>query len=123
MKKLIKEIIYLMFRSGTSGRYNLRLYKREFRYYGQRLTRGWDDSELWNLDNTISEFVLPRLRRFKEYQSGHPSYMTEEEWSGILNQMILAFENNLVDFPTEEQDQQVEEGLALFAKYYSHLWD
>jgi hypothetical protein len=123
MKKLITEIIHLMFHSGTSGRYNLRLYKRAFRYYGQRLTRGWDDSDLWNLDATISKFVLPRLRRFKENQFGYPSNMTEEEWRGVLDQMILAFENNLLDFPTREQDQQVEEGLALFAKYYVHLWD
>jgi hypothetical protein len=123
MKKLIKEIYRLMFRSGTSGRYCLPLYKREFRYYWQRLTRGWDDSELWNLDATISEFVIPRLKRFKEYQHGYPSYMTEEEWDGILDQMILAFENNLEDFPTREQDKQAEEGLALFAKYYVHLWD
>ncbi len=112
-----------MFHSGTSSRYNLRLYKREFRYYGQRLTRGWDDSELWNLDNTISEFVLPRLKRFKAYQHSHPSYMTKEEWDGVLDQMILAFENNLIDFPSREQDKQVEEGLTLFAKYYVHLWD
>ena len=112
-----------MFHSGTSGRYNLRLYKREFVYYWQRLTRGWDDSELWNLDNTISEFVLPRLKRFKAYQDCHPSYMTEEEWDQNLDKMILAFENNLEDFPTKEQDKQAEEGLALFAKYYVHLWD
>lgn len=112
-----------MFRSGTSGRYNLRLYKRAFRYYGQRLTRGWDDSDLWNLDATISEFVLPRLKRFKAYQHSHPPYMTKEEWDEVLDQMILAFENNLIDFPSREQDKQVEEGLALFAKYYVHLWD
>ena len=33
----------------------------------QRLERGFDDSETWNLDLTIAKFVLPRLESFKEY--------------------------------------------------------
>ena len=32
----------------------------------QKLTRGYSDEELWNLDSTICEWLLPRLKSFKE---------------------------------------------------------
>ena len=40
------------------------------KYKQQRIERGFDDSELWNLDYTIASFVLPRLKRLKELNTG-----------------------------------------------------
>lgn len=40
--------------------------KRFWKFLRQRITRGWDDSETWSLDSKITEFILPRLKRFKE---------------------------------------------------------
>lgn len=34
------------------------------KFFYQRRRRGFDDRELWNLDHTILEFVLPRLKRY-----------------------------------------------------------
>ena len=36
----------------------------------QRLERGFDETELWNLDTTILKFILPRLKAFKENTFG-----------------------------------------------------
>lgn len=69
----------------------------------QNLTRGWNDSDLWSFDHTISMFILPRMRRFKEIVHGHPCFVTdslEEEkydddmkkWLEIIDKMIYAFE-------------------------------
>lgn len=52
-------------------------------------------SDLWNLDITIANFVLPRLKKFKEEDDGCPEREemdTPEKWGEVLDKMILAFE-------------------------------
>jgi hypothetical protein len=72
----------------------------------QNLTKGWNDSDLWSLDHTIAEFMIPRLKRLQEIVHGHPCFdvdpcnPTEEEqhadgmkkWKEIIGKMIYAFE-------------------------------
>ena len=104
--------------------------KRAPEFAEQRRTRGFDDSELWSLDSTIAAFILPRLRRFKEIAHGHPGQITPEEWDGILDKMILAFERVAGQFElgaTRDQERQyseeIEEGMKLFAEWFSSLWN
>ena len=55
--------------------------------------------ELWNLDCRIAEFVLPRLRKFREVEDGCPGcgeMDTHEKWMAALDKMILAFEYVLI---------------------------
>lgn len=102
---------------------------RKIKFAYQRLTRGFDDSELWNLDHTISRFVLPRLKEFKRKYSvrGTPSQIeTNEEWQAILDDMIKAFEiMSQSEFPDYDKNkiEQVEKGLQLFVKHFNSLWD
>lgn len=52
-------------------------------------------SDLWNLDITIANFVVPRLKEFKEKTDGYPGrddMDTPEKWDEALDKMILAFE-------------------------------
>lgn len=103
-------------------------------YQQQRLVRGFDDSELWSLDNTITSFILPRLKRFKEITCGYPSGMSKEEWNDKLEKMITAFEylenedlgvddsKSVVD-KYKLREKVINEGLELFVKYYNNLWD
>ena len=98
------------------------------KYKQQRVERGFDDSELWNLDYTIASFVLPRLKRFKELNTGYPATLTEDSWDKILDTMIEAFElkvNDSDDRTLEEDkivDKKMQEGFKLFGKYFLHLW-
>ena len=87
----------------------------------QRLERGFDDSETWALDCTIAKFIEPRLRRFKEIKAGYPSIISEEKWDDILDKMIYAFECINKD-TTYDNEDQVNEGLDLFRKYFFNLW-
>lgn len=94
------------------------------RWWWQRRTRGWDDRELWNLDQTIAEFVLPRLRVFKTYRHGCPSELAEETWDSHLESMISAFELfTQPKYLNKPIPVEVQDGLDLFAKYYTRLWD
>lgn len=101
--------------------------KRTIKHAWQRATRGFDDSETWNLDYQISDFILPRLQRFKEIAQAYPScFDSIEQWHEQLDKMILAFkmmtdEDN--DFQFDEQAEEIiQEGLAAFTKYYRGLW-
>lgn len=87
----------------------------------QRLERGFDDSETWALDCTIAKFIEPRLRRFKEIKAGYPANISEEKWDDILDKMIYAFECINKD-TTYDNEDQVNEGLDLFRKYFFNLW-
>ena len=43
------------------------------RFFWQRLTRGFDDSETWDMDSTFYKWFLPRLKRYKELSIGYPT--------------------------------------------------
>lgn len=67
---------------------DLFLTKRSIKHWFQRRIRGFDDSETWSLDLKISQFVLPRLKRFKKLSITHPMGLTEEEWDDICNRSM-----------------------------------
>ena len=104
------------------------------------LTNDFFFEECWNLDATLSALILPRLIRFRDNHCGTPgclfeydekgNILNEEEgcqkWERILDKMIWAFYLYIsVDslYRTEEQKQQINEGLKLFAEYFQFLWD
>ena len=102
-------------------------------YQQQRLERGFDDSELWSLNGTITSFILPRLKRFKEITCDYPSDLSEKEWNNILEKMITAFEYlENEDFGVDDtksgidrcavREKVINEGLELFIKHYNSLW-
>ena len=103
-------------------------------------------SELYDLKYTISGYVLPRLKAFKEKYENRsaPSVPTFEEeelrlgrelsfkqaeayWAGILGEMIFPFEYHVDPEKYEhlEYDEiraSMKNGLELFAKYFENLW-
>lgn len=65
--------------------------KEEFRK--QRVERGFDDSELWNLDMTIINFIYPRIKEFREIKYGYPGMLSSmEEWNEILDKIVDALD-------------------------------
>lgn len=103
-------------------------------YKTQRIERGFDDTELWNLDETICSFIYPRLVEFRNKPIySYPSQLDSfDEWRVVLDKIISAFEliqNSRSDDYVElygwlspKDSQIVEEGLQLFAKYLLNLW-
>jgi hypothetical protein len=100
--------------------------ERQRRFFWQRLTRGWDDSDTWSLDRPLAKLIAPRLRRFSELRGGHPHGMTEEEWHATIMKMVEAFEWYASDDrygPNEFKNiEKHQEGIELFAKHYAGLW-
>lgn len=104
---------------------------REHEWKAQRLTRGFDDTELWSLDCTITKFIAPRLKVFLEKTEqieDHPGNITFQEWKGILEQMIEGFEiyPDHFNWSEEESDanwKKVDKALSLFHKWFFNLWN
>lgn len=103
--------------------------KRLEQLYNQHCTNGFDNSETWHLATTMANFILPRLKNFKESHCDHPCGMTFEQWNKIIDKMIFAFEYHkdkwVCEWNGDELDKnlkKVEQGLKLFAKYYGDLW-
>lgn len=94
--------------------------------YEQRKTLGYDDSETWSLYYTIANFILPRLKRFKELTISVPCELTEEEWKSCLDQMIYAFEYAANRYEREcysnEDFEKVQKGFKLFGEFFLDLW-
>jgi hypothetical protein len=99
---------------------------RAGKHWLQRVTRGFDDSELWSLDVTIARFVLPRLRAFAAVDHGHPNDMTMAQWQEAMAKMVRAFELIVEEdgaMMLPGRDEECQEGLDLFARYFRALWD
>jgi hypothetical protein len=102
----------------------IRRIRRAILHTYQRLTRGWDDSDIWSLDVTTAKWIAPRLRRLRRRTLGHPANMTEAEWDAKLSKMTRAFEYMASDeqLLSVDDPEYVAEGLSLFAKHYRSLW-
>ena len=96
-------------------------------YTRQRLSRGFDNSELWNLDGTIAKFIYPRLKAFleksDESQAIPGPFETYEEWRNILEQMVKGFELLASDRIKADDEIELEKkALQLFSEYFFGLW-
>lgn len=83
--------------------------------------------ELFNLDITIAEFILPRLIAFKNASDSYPGDLSRKKWEKILDKMIVAFEIISKDsdyflLNNKKKIKQLEEGLDLFKKHIGCLW-
>ena len=106
--------------------------KRQEEYKKQREERGFDDTELWNLDVTFASFIVPRLKAFREKTISYPNEFNNiNEWNKILDDMIEGFElwiNHFDwDFLSDKNtvngnNKKVNDALELFSKYFRDLW-
>ena len=96
------------------------------KYEQQRLTTGFDESELWDFDGTIAKFIYPRLKVFFEQtkkSKRKPNGIDYNEWENILKQMVDGFELISSDrMKTKDEDELEKKTLELFSKYFFYLW-
>lgn len=96
--------------------------ERKITFANQRIKRGFDDSETYSLRDTIANFILPRLKRY--YRLADKTIIIEGEFRLAIEKAIKAFELIIEDdYDFDEKKQKLmEDGLALFAKYFLGLW-
>lgn len=104
MKKL-KFAIYYLQELIIQCIYNVKL-------SSQKVRHGFNEQEIYGLNNTIADFVLPRLKAFKE--NATEGYFSTREGRKELRAMIFSFENFL------EAETFMEKGRLNKAKYNLH---
>ena len=92
-------------------------------YPYQRITRGFDDRDLWNFDATILDFIEPRLKVFKETLISYPPNLTEEEWNDILEKILTSFVEYRNMTNGDEYSKEKLSNSKLLLKYFDHLWN
>lgn len=90
-----------------------------------RLLNGFYPEEWFSFYYHNAKWALPRLKYLRKNLHGYPSTLTCKEWEVILDKIIWAFEQILVEDAVGKIDnyEKVQEGLELFGKYYWNLWD
>jgi hypothetical protein len=99
------------------------------RYKKQRDERGFDDTETWHLDKSLTFFLIPRLKRFIELNNGFPSGQTEESFNEKLNFILKSFEeyyyneNDEVSLELEkERLSNAKKAATLLGEIWFDLW-
>lgn len=128
---------------GVSFINKLKNFNFELKLAWQRAYRGYDDSEIWGLSDSITKKIILTLPELIENHHGHPAFMTNEEWTNILKDMLFHFQHSDEDWCMEnikgfmsvnnEYDDYVKEdkyrlehrkkAYEMFLKYFDCLWD
>ena len=66
------------------------LYKK---FKKQKSKRGFDDSEIWNLNETIAILLIPRLKRFIEINKTQPINSTNDDFNFKLSFILKSFDD------------------------------
>lgn len=126
---------------------------REVQWKIQRMNKGWAVSDTWGIYYHLGHVIPEMVRHLRKHLSGHPGYMTNEQWEIILDNIAYGFElsqawdddyvkavgftkdgHEYYDFSDpvwraayEKKAKEVEAtfqySMALLAKYWGHLWD
>ena len=71
----------------------LRMMKCEIKWFFQRRFRGFDDREIWDIDETFYKWLLPRLKMFQVRTSGYPTrYKSMSSWQKELINRVTQLE-------------------------------
>ena len=97
---------------------------RQAYFCKERRERGFDNSELWNLDQKILDFLIPR---FKEFTSG--AYWFDGNGGQVSGDVVMkdileGFE--LMDSDketTEEENIKIRKAWRLFEYHFFDLWN
>ena len=100
---------YLPWRRPTAWLSNICSFFRRFKWAWQRATRGFADCDIWNLDNTILNYLSGTLKYLADNHWGWPGdehFPTDEDWTQFLRDMSQKFyqANECNDFyPTPKE--------------------
>lgn len=93
----------------------------------QKLTRGFSDEDIWNLDVTIAKFILPRLKEYKDtiwstsgnYDTASDAYY--KEVTEIIEGLSIMVTDDYYT-PNAETNKKINNALNLLMKNFRGLW-
>lgn len=110
-------------------------------YPWQRVVRGWDDTQLWNLDHTMACLLADMIGELRHRGHGYvslnaqgrpcsleedrsdPVCASPDQWHAILDEMIVGF-SGACDAIVDDSDRvPLQRSWDLLAKWHHSLWD
>jgi hypothetical protein len=124
-------------------------WKHQIKWGWQRISRGYDDRAVWNLNYHLAKIIPQILKKLKEDKVGIPGFcfeglpyedentyshseesmkIAEERWDAVLDEIITGFEvyGTLWELPYEQEREEykkVERALDLLKEHFESLWD
>jgi len=98
---------------------------REEEWAEQRAKRGFDDSELWSLGDTIVKFSIPRIKRFMEIESVRdPEWdRIKGEYEALIEGLELFIKDEGLRIWNAEEKIKVEKALKDFGGFLPPMWN
>lgn len=144
--KTLKDVLEKIWDVITTPYYKVKWHVREvyweIRYGFQRMFKGYDSVDTFE---TFAKFIERYTKILTEYRNTHIGYvgtMTEEEWDGIIDEMIYHLKYMDEETVTEELEKDVPDDWSvsaitvyevmdkhkdaffkLFSEYFYNLWD
>lgn len=82
-----------------------------------------DIEETYNLDATIVNFCLPRLKVFRKVTKCYPGELTPETWDKVLSEIIEGFELYVAKSWYEYNDEDKEKIKKAFDNFHEWFFD
>jgi hypothetical protein len=119
---------------GARFRYRASSIVNEFKLAFQRALYGYDNAELWNMDESFVSRYRAIIEHLGVTAMSHPGELTEEQWKRILLRMIelldiMGIDEFKVGFPdlileaAKKKNKAKDQFFRLFSKWFWDLWD
>jgi hypothetical protein len=91
----------------------------------QRISRGFDNTELWNLDIAFAKLMLPRVKEFIEYappyfESPNDQKSWRRDMTFIINGLELLASGECIF--NQKQEKTIRLGLKSFIRNIRSMW-
>ena len=90
----------------------------------ERKERGFDETELWSLGDTIAKFCIPRIKRMREIEIElhKPEDIDIESYDAIIEGLELFIRNDGDRTFSKMEQEKVAKALELFGPMLPHMW-
>lgn len=84
---------------------------------------GFYPFEVWNLDETVITFILPRLVYYRDHHASVPYGMSDEDYTKEIDSYVKAFQKYLSTNPHGKLSDETRETMRKFMDALPGMWD
>ena len=131
LSRILRRILDFFYNSGVN-RQTYHKIRGEFSFKEtEKVSMDFDYSDIYNLDTTLAKIIYPLLIKIKHESTSFaqvdpndvPSnFKDSEAWDYVLDEMIYSFHSYFSERYNQDENR-IQNGLRLFGKYYTSLWD
>ena len=86
---------------------NIKLFFRQFKWAYQRITRGYCDSDVWDLDTHLNMYLAQTIESLAKNSISYPGteeFPTPESWTNYLMEIVNRLKYAVSDVPNEYEE-------------------